>query len=114
MKGDSTLSQRCLRNPLDAQLDREITQSDVPNLAGYFDNVELYLDCCGLSSGEQTDVIEKKKNSGNHLAMIKCLSIWRRTNPKSATFRALLDFVLCLRKGDIARQIRQYISAHYP
>ena len=105
-EGDSRL-----RNISEAQLDREIGQCDVPYLAGYFDDVELYLDCFGLTPGEQTTVNEKKHSSGNHVAMIKCLTIWRTTNPKAATFRALLEIVLGLQKGEIARQICQYLRA---
>ncbi len=108
-QAESASRHGCLRNLTD-QLDREIAQSDVPHLAGYFDNVELYLDCCGLTPCEQTDVNEKKHTYGNHVAMIKCLTIWRTTNPKAATFRALLEIVLCLRKGEIARHIQQYLD----
>ncbi len=90
---------------------REITQDDVAELAGFFDDVELYIDFCGLTTGEQTTVNEKKHSSGNHVAMIKCLTIWRTKNPKAATFQALLNFALRLGKGEIAGQICQYITS---
>ncbi len=68
-----------------AQVDREVQQKDVPYLAASFDNVELYVDAMELSSGEQSDV---RKMESNHVAMIKCLNIWKRKKLSQATFGA--------------------------
>ena len=65
-----------------------------------------YMDALGLSSGEQTDVIQK---ADTHAAMIKCLNIWKRKTLSQMTFMALLDILVKLKKGTIAVQVCQYI-----
>ncbi len=90
-----------------AQVDREIQQKDVPYLAAYFDNVEFYVDAMELSPGEQTDV-HRKPNT--RVAMIECLNIWKRKNLSQATYGALLEMLVKLKKEAIADQICQYIQ----
>ena len=92
-----------------SQVNREIQQKDVSYLAAYFDNVELYVDAMELSPDEQSYVLIKRLES-NHLAMIKCLNIWKRKKLSQATFRALLEMLVKLKKGAIAEQICRYIN----
>ncbi|XP_064392770.1 uncharacterized protein LOC135340370 isoform X3 [Halichondria panicea] len=92
-----------------SQVNHEILQKDVPYLAAWFDNVELYVDAMELSPSEQSDVLMKKLDS-NHLAMIKCLNIWKRRKLSQATFRALLEMLVKLKKEAIADDICQYIK----
>ncbi|XP_064391858.1 uncharacterized protein LOC135339631 isoform X4 [Halichondria panicea] len=90
-------------------INREIQQEDVPFLALYFDNVEFYVDAMKLTPGEQSDV-QLKRIESNHLAMIKCLKIWRGKQRSQATFRALLEMLVLLKKEKIADQVCQYLK----
>ena len=92
-----------------SQVNHEIQQKDVSYLAAYFDNVELYVDAMELSSSEQSDVLLKRLD-GNHLAMIKCLKIWKSKKLSQATFRALLEMLVKLKKGEIADNVCHYIK----
>ncbi|XP_064391903.1 uncharacterized protein LOC135339643 isoform X3 [Halichondria panicea] len=92
-----------------AQVNSEIQQKDIPLLAGYFDNVGFYIYLMELSPGEQSDV-QLKKNESNHLAMIECLTIWKRRKPSQATFRALLEMLVKLKKEEIAAKVCQCIT----
>ncbi len=89
------------------QVNREIHQKDISYLAVSFDNVELYVDAMELSPGEQTDV-HRKPNT--RVAMIECLKIWKRKKLSQATFRALLEMLVKLKKETIANKICQYIK----
>ena len=91
-------------------LDCEIEEGDMIILAGYFDNVEYYLDILGLAPHEQTDV-RKKVTEGTQIAIKYCLSLWRRHNPSTATLRTLLEILLSLRKEEIASKVCNY---YYP
>ncbi len=90
-----------------SQVDCEIQQKDVPYLAAYFDNVELYVDAMELTPGEQTDV-NRKPNT--HIAMIECLRLWKAKKPEQATFRTLLEMLVKLRKEEIAVKVCQYLE----
>ena len=92
-----------------AQINREIQQEDIPNLAVHFDDVDFYTYVMELSPGERSDVRLKKIES-NHLAMIECLTIWKRREHSQATFRALLEMLIKLKKQKIAEEICQYLS----
>ncbi len=89
------------------QVDREIQQIDVPYLAASFDSVEVYVDAMELSSGEQSDV---RKMESNHIAMIRCLNIWKSKKLSQATFRALLEMLVQLKKEAIADHVCQYLK----
>ncbi len=93
-----------------AQIDREIQHEDVPILAAYFDDVDHYIDAMELSRSERSDVRLKGVVHSNHLAMIECLKIWKSKKPSQATFRALLDMLVKLKKGAIADQVCQYLK----
>ncbi len=104
----------------DEQLDSKIEYSDTPKLALCFDNVELYSSSMGLPPAEQADVNMLYHREGTQTAMMKCLKIWKQHNPYQATYRALLNIVLGLKKGDTAHQIcqqltpRKYMSCDNP
>ena len=89
------------------QLDCEIEERDIVCLAEYFDNVELYVSVLGLTAAEQVDV-RQMQVQGNQIAMIKCLSLWRRHNPSAATLRTLLEILLKLKKEEIASRVCKY------
>ena len=89
-------------------LDSEIEQHDLIFLASYFDQIELFLDQLGLTGGEKDDI--KKKCDTTQLKMTEALSLWRKHDPTKATFRELINITQNLRRGDIARDIEQYVS----
>ncbi|XP_064387204.1 uncharacterized protein LOC135335598 isoform X4 [Halichondria panicea] len=93
-----------------SQINREIQQKNIPLLAVHFDNVEFYIYLLELTSGEQSDV-RLKKTESNHLAMIECLAIWKRKKPSQATFRALLEMLVMLKKEGIAAEVCQCMKA---
>ncbi len=97
------------------QVDCEIQQKDIPYLALHFDNVNLYVDVMELTPGEQMDV---NRADTNQLAMIKCLKLWKGKNPAQATFRALLEMLVKLKKEEIASQVLKVnlcaLSIHKP
>ncbi len=90
-----------------SQADLEIQQKDIPYLAAYFDNFELYVDAMELTPGEKTDV-NRKPNT--HIAMIECLRLWKAKKPEQATFRTLLEMLVKLRKKEIAVKVCQYLK----
>ncbi len=94
-------------NLTDEQLNREIVDSDTPVMALNFDDVEMYSIAMGLAIAEQADV---KESRGNQAAMLKCLQVWKERDPFQATYRALLDIVLRLGKGETADKICQQLS----
>ncbi|XP_064389445.1 uncharacterized protein LOC135337437 [Halichondria panicea] len=96
-------------NLTDEQLNREIVDSDTPVMALHFDDVEMYSIAMGLAIAEQADV---KESRGNQAAMLKCLQVWKERDPFQATYRALLDIVLRLGKGETADKICQQLSQH--
>ena len=97
-------------NLTDEQLDSEIEDSNTPKLALCFDNVELYSSSMGLAIAKQADVKQSCRTDGTQAAMMECLQIWKEHNPFQATYRALLNIVLGLEKGDTAHQICQQLT----
>ncbi len=63
----------------------------------------------GLAPAEQADVTWYHRD-GTQTAMIKCLNIWKQHNLSQATYRALLDIVLGVGKGDTAHKICQQLT----
>ena len=101
-------------NLIDEQLNSKITNCDFLYLATYFDDVEIYSNAMELASAEQADVKRLYHSEGTRAAMMKCLKIWKQHNPSQATYRALLDIVLRLGKGDTADKIcRQLTQRKY-
>ena len=89
------------------QLNFEIEDKDVTFLAGYFDNVEYYLDTLELTPCEQEDVKNKVPN-GNQLAMNHCLFVWKKRYLSKATLGSLLEILLKLGKEKIASDVCAY------
>ena len=97
------------------QLDREIIEHDLHGLARCFENYYDYLTELGLTKGEQADVRTTEFLERSHQsAMRKALSLWREPDPYAATFRALLEIVLSLKKQKVAEDICKYISDNVP
>ena len=90
------------------QLEPEIEQRETIILAGFFDNVEYYLDILELTPTEKTDVRESKHLHGTQIAMNKCLLLWREHNPSKATRKALLEILLILGKEELASKVCRY------
>ena len=89
-------------------------EHDLQNLATCFDNVETYLDKLRLTPGQQTDVKDIAYRRNTNIAMTEALKLWRQPNPFTATFRALLEILLDLNRGDIAVKVCQYINDNIP
>ena len=109
----------------DLQLDEELQEFDLPQLADYFDNTEDYVVNLGLTPGQQTDVRTQTLVNGTQIGMTLALRYWRNRNPGGGTFRALLLILLSLRKADVAFQVCKcelvdinsfvsVLSPHYP
>ncbi len=94
-------------NLTDEQLNSEIEDSDTPELALCFDNVEMYSIVMGLTPAEQAGVRRLYRSEGTQAAMMKCLQVWKQHNPSQATYRALLDIV---GKRDTAHKIHQQLT----
>ena len=90
-----------------SQINCEIQQKDIPVLAACFDNTELYVDMMELTLSEQNDVF---KETNTHVAMIKCLKIWKTKKRSQATIGALLDMLVKLKKGEVADQVCQCLQ----
>ena len=97
-------------NLTDEQLNSGIEDSDTPEMASCFDNVELYSSAMGLPPAEQANVNMLTHREGTQAAMMKCLQIWKQHNPSQATYRTLLDIALRLGKGDTAHQVCQQLT----
>ncbi len=89
----------------DEQLNSKIKSSNISSLATSFKDMEFYLSAMELSPDEQADVTMLRHSQGTLEAIINCLKIWRRRDPSRATYRALLDIVLRLGKGETADNI---------
>ena len=99
----------------DFQLATMIREEDINTIARYFGHVETYLDGLGLIPSDQADVKDIVHNQhSSALAMAEALRRWHQPNPFSATFQALLEILLELRKGDVALKVCQYINKEVP
>ncbi len=94
----------------DEQLNSEIEDFDFPCLAKMFDGAAIYSSAMGLTRAEQTDVNMLYHREGTQAAMMNCLQSWKEHNSFQATYRALLDILLRLGKGDTADQICQQLT----
>ena len=98
----------------DSQLATMIREEDITKIAGLFDDVETYLDKLGLFPAQQTDVKDIAYQHSTALAITKALKLWCQPNPFAATFEALLQILLDLRRGDVAIRVCQYIIEEVP
>ena len=94
----------------DKQLNSEIGDSDILYVAEYFDESKIYANAMGLTPAEQADVNELYHKNGTQVAMTECLIIWKRHNPYAATYKAVLELLLRLRKDKIADDICQHLT----
>ena len=94
----------------DEQLDAEIEERDLSDVAAFFDNTEDYVEKLDLSPGQQTDVRTQAFVNGTQTGIKIALRHWRNKNSLKATFRALLLILLSLLKGDVAVQVCKYLS----
>ncbi len=94
----------------DEQLNSELRDSDFPYLAEYFDCVTIYSCTMGLTPAEQADVNDLYHTRGTQVAITECLILWKRHDPYAATYRALLELLLRLRKKKIAEQVCQHLT----
>ncbi len=91
----------------DSQLDTEIKETDMLDLAAHFDNVETYPVMLGLSPAEQKDVKYALFLNDMQTAMFHTLKVWRQHNPGAATYRALVDIVMDMGMEALATYICQ-------
>ena len=90
----------------DEQLDATVEDSDLPELAGCFENTEDYVEKLGLTPGQQTDVMRIQGFMNSTEAGMKvALRYWKKGNPYKATYRDLLLITLSLKKGDVAVRV---------
>ncbi len=86
-------------------LNNEIETKEFVILATYFDNVRMYSVALGLTAAQQADVRLLLVSDDTQVAMMECLSLWQRSNPSAATYRALVKLLLRMRKYDIANKV---------
>ena len=79
-------------------------------MAACFGNVDLYINSLGLEEGEKTDVKKSAQIDGNQIAVMNALKIWKSHKPWEVTFRAIIDIMLSLNKGENARKVFQYVA----
>ena len=91
----------------DSQLDSEIEETNMIDLAAHFDNVDTYAVQLGLSPAEQSDVRIAQLANGTQVAMDKALRLWRQHNPGAATYRALVVMLLRMGKEALAVDVCQ-------
>ena len=98
----------------DSQLATMIRDEHLHDLAGCFDQLETYLDRLGLYPAQQTDIHDLAAQRGIQIAMTQALKLWCQPDPYAATFQALLEILLDLRRGDVAVRVCQYITEEVP
>ena len=96
------------------QLDTKIREEDLYDLADCFDCVETYLYKLGLNAGQQTDIKDLAYRCTTKTAMAEALKLWRQPNPLLATFKALIEILLDLKRGDVAVKVCVYIAENIP
>ena len=94
----------------DEQLDATIEESDLYHVAECYENADDYLEKFELSPAQQTEVEEKCSMRGVLPGIKKALKFWRNKNPLLATYRALLNIILSLKKGDVAVRLCKYLA----
>ena len=91
----------------DSDLDKQIVQTDFPSIAKHFDEVEIYMYQFDLTSAEQADITNQRNTQA---AIMMILKYWTEHNPYKATFRALVQKLLTLEKGNVAAAVCKYIK----
>ena len=93
----------------DVQLDMEIVEGDLDDLAGCCGNYKNYLYKLGLTRAQCADLSSIEYRLGHELAMREALVLWRRRNQSVAKFRTLIDFALILGKHQDAIAVSKYV-----
>ena len=91
-----------------------IREEDINKIAVHFGHVETYLDRLRLEPAQQADVKDMVYTRNTALGMAEALKLWCQPNPYAATFQALLEILLDLRRGDVAVRVCQYITEEVP
>ena len=94
----------------DNQLDHEIIEEDLQNLAGCFDNVNDYMDKFGLNLAEQTDINDLVFRRGTQAAMREVLRLWLKNSHCEGTYRTLIELTLSLEKGEVSLHLCKYVA----
>ena len=97
----------------DDQLDHEIGEQDMFNVAILFGGWSQYVETpgLGLSPGEKAQIMENPTLVTNRSKMKEALKIWRSPNPYAATFRKLLSILLSLKtQGVVAQAVCKYLT----
>ena len=97
----------------DQRLDAEIMEIDFHMLGGYFDTLSGLPERLDLTPAECADVKDAAHREGTQSGVAHALKLWRRLDPSKATYRALLEILASLRRGDIAVNVRKYFVETY-
>ena len=95
----------------DSQLDSQIQERDLYKLSALFDNVESYLVHLGLTPSQRTDIKDLVFRRGTQIAMSEALRLWREPNPYTATYRALVEVLVDLGKGEVTVEVCNYLRS---
>ncbi len=98
------------KEKLGPKLPLQIEQRDMTLVAGLFDNMELYFDQLELTDCERSDVRSSALLNGTQVGMSTALSVWKSHGSWHATYGALLDIVLKLKKESIALKLCEYLD----
>ncbi len=79
-----------------------VNQSTTPNL----------LDRLNLTPADLGEVTDVTRRHGNQAGVAHALSVWQRVNPSRATFRALVEIAIELRRVDTAVDICSFIISN--
>ena len=93
----------------DKLLDMTVKNIELLDLAACFENTEDYVDSLDLSPGQQTDVRTRAFVHGTLAGMNLALKYWRERNPFASTYRALVQILLSMEKGDVAVHVCNYL-----
>ncbi|XP_064400962.1 uncharacterized protein LOC135347051 isoform X4 [Halichondria panicea] len=72
-------------------------------------NQSNLLDGLNLTPADLGDVTDVTRRYGNQAGVAHALRAWQRVNPSRATFRALVEIAIRLRRGDTATDICRFI-----
>ena len=97
----------------DPQLDAEIKERDFHMLGRYFDTLSGLPERLDLTPAECNEVKNRAHREGTQFGVAHALKLWRRVDPSKATYRALLEILASLRRGDIAVNVRKYFVETY-
>ena len=93
-------------------LERKLEEIDIMEISQLLMNklnTDRLCTMFGLSRTEREDVKGAICYKGTVHGLYTCLIIWRQPNPFQATFKAILEIFLKVRRGDIAMDIGEYM-----